>query len=156
NWAAGRLVREYTFLLDPPGVASPPVEPVAPVRIGAAPPPPAPVAPAVPAPAAPTPAAPAPVAAAPAAPAPAAAPAASRATGGSGSYTVKSGDTLSKIAGETKPPNVTLEQMLVAFFRTNQGAFDGGNINRLRAGAIMTVPNADEASATSPVEAANV
>ena len=38
NWASGRVVRDYTFLLDPPGHATPPpVEPVAPVRTGAAP-----------------------------------------------------------------------------------------------------------------------
>jgi pilus assembly protein FimV len=55
NWASGRLVREYTFLLDPPGAAPPPVEPVAPVRSGVAPPRSAPVA-AAPAGAAPAPA----------------------------------------------------------------------------------------------------
>src|SRR5207249_4303349 len=38
NWASGRLVREYTFLLDPPGVTPTPVEPVAPVRLGVPPP----------------------------------------------------------------------------------------------------------------------
>src|SRR4051794_40224795 len=57
NWAAGRVVREYTFLLDPPGVAPQPVEPVAPLRAGS-PPPRAPVAaaPAAPAATAPSPA----------------------------------------------------------------------------------------------------
>ena len=30
NWASGRLVREYTMLLDPPGMAG--VQTVAPVR----------------------------------------------------------------------------------------------------------------------------
>src|SRR5689334_24909054 len=39
NWSAGRVVREYTFLLDPPGIAAPTpaVEPVAPRTAGAAP-----------------------------------------------------------------------------------------------------------------------
>ncbi len=41
NWASGRLVRDYTFLLDPPGIAPIPVEPVTPVRSGSAPPRPA-------------------------------------------------------------------------------------------------------------------
>ncbi|MEO5764803.1 MAG: hypothetical protein ABIR52_05785, partial [Casimicrobiaceae bacterium] len=37
NWSAGRVVREYTFLLDPPGTAAPAVaEPVTPPRTGAA------------------------------------------------------------------------------------------------------------------------
>src|SRR5438093_3711160 len=45
NWASGRVVREYTFLLDPPGVAAPSVaEPIAPARTNAARAPTAPVA----------------------------------------------------------------------------------------------------------------
>ena len=37
NWASGRVVREYTFLLDPPGVSAPAVaEPISPARTGAA------------------------------------------------------------------------------------------------------------------------
>ena len=58
------------------------------------------------------------------------APAALRRSGSD--YTVKRGDTLSKIAKEYKPENVSLEQMLVAMFRSNEGAFDGKNMNRLR------------------------
>lgn len=156
NWASGRLVREYTFLLDPPGALAPPVDPVAPARIGAAPPRPA-----------------APPAAAPA-PAPAAAPGATgsatvsappppssprEAAPGAGAgeeYQVKRGDTLSKIAKESKPPSATLEQMMVALFNANQRAFEGGNMNRLRAGSIVTVPSADAATATPPAEAQKV
>ena len=138
NWASGRLVREYTFLLDPPGVAAPPVEPVAPLRAGAAPTPrPASAG------AGPT--------VAPVAPA-----AATRASSEGEGYAVKRGDTLSKIASEHKPQNVTLEQMLVAIFKTNQGAFEGSNINRLRAGSIITIPGAEEATATPPPEATKV
>jgi pilus assembly protein FimV len=74
--------------------------------------------------------------------------------GGSGSsYTVRRGDTLSRIAGETKPPGATLEQMLVALFNSNASAFDG-NMNRLRAGAILTIPSAEQATAAQPGEAA--
>src|SRR5215470_1173186 len=38
NWASGRLVRDYTFLLDPPGstMMAAPAEPVTPERTGAA------------------------------------------------------------------------------------------------------------------------
>ena len=43
--------------------------------------------------------------------------------------------------------------MLVALFKSNQDAFDGANMNRLRSGAIMTIPNAVEASATPSTEA---
>ncbi len=135
NWASGRVVRAYTFLLDPPGVAAaaPAVEPVAPLRSGA----------------------PAPRAAAPAA-ASAARPAAEPSAGGPGTYTVRRGDTLSRIAGENKPPSATLEQMLVALFKSNESAFDGDNMNRLRAGAIVTIPRAEEVGATPPTEAAKI
>ena len=130
NWASGRVVRDYTFLLDPPGTVTPPVEPITPLRAGAAAP-----------------------AARPAA-APAAAAAAPRAEGDS--YEVKRGDTLSKIAKERKPETVTLDQMLVALFKSNADAFDGANMNRLRSGAIVTVPSAADAQAASPQEATQV
>jgi pilus assembly protein FimV len=71
-----------------------------------------------------------------------------------GSITVKRGDTLSKIAGQVKPAEITLDQMLVAMFRANESAFDGRNMNRLRTGAILTVPSAAEVSTTQPVESA--
>ena len=69
------------------------------------------------------------------------------------SYTVKRGDTLSRIAAEYKPPAATLEQMLVALFVGNKEAFDGNNMNRLRAGAILAIPSADETVVTPAPEA---
>jgi pilus assembly protein FimV len=53
---------------------------------------------------------------------------------------VKRGDTLSKIARSIKPDGVSLEQMLVGLFRANQEAFDGANMNRLRAGKVLVIP----------------
>jgi pilus assembly protein FimV len=53
---------------------------------------------------------------------------------------VKRGDTLSKIARSIKPEGVSLEQMLVSLFRANQEAFDGANMNRLRAGKLLVIP----------------
>ncbi|MBK8741220.1 MAG: hypothetical protein IPM02_17615 [Betaproteobacteria bacterium] len=131
NWATGRLLREYTFLLDPPGfAATTAVEPAA----------------AIPAqvlvPAAPSAARPAPTAVAPAR-APAAAPSGSGPSTGDTYGPVKRGDTLGKIAAQVKPDTVTLEQMLAALYRSNAQAFDGKNMNRLRAGQILTVPKAD-------------
>ena len=85
---------------------------------------------------------------------PAAPRAAAEARGGAGSsYTVRRGDTLSRIAEETKAPSVTLEQMLVALYNSNPSAFDGNNMNRLRAGAILNVPSPEEAAATPRGEA---
>jgi len=131
NWAAGRVVREYTFLLDPPGTqtAVAAAEPVTPPRTGTAP--------------------------ARATTAPAAGTAAPQETTPTpeGAYTVKRGDTLSKIATQVKPADITLDQMLVAMFRANENAFDGKNRNRLRTGTILTVPSVSDAQGTQPAEA---
>ena len=171
NWASGRLVREYTLLLDPPGtprnMAAAPPPAVAPV-ISAAPapmaPPPAPrVAQAAPPPvAAPRPAprveapAPAPRAEAPApAPRVAAAPAAPAAPAAAGGeqYRVRPGDSLSKIAKNVQPQSVSLDQMLVALFRGNPDAFIGNNMNRLKAGEVLTIPSAAQAQQVATGEA---
>ena len=47
---------------------------------------------------------------------------------------------------------VSLDQMLVALFRANPTAFDG-NMNRLRAGKILSVPSTEAAQAIGPAEA---
>ena len=127
DWAAGRVVREYTFLLDPPELQL--ARNARQTRGAAA------EAPAQPAS---TPARPA--------PAPAAAPV-------EDSYTVRRGDTLRRIAEQHRAPGVTLEQMLVAIYRQNPDAFDGSNMNRLRAGRILTLPGSDEAAAIEPTAA---
>jgi pilus assembly protein FimV len=136
NWATGRVVRNYTFLLDPPGAGESQSIQSAPVR--AAP-------------------APAPRAARTEPAAPKAAPAAPPSkTAGGDTYTVRRGDTLSKIAKEYKPDNVNLEQMLVALFRSNESAFDGRNMNRLRSGQILSIPPGEQASGVTPGEAHQV
>ena len=134
SWATGRVVRDYTFLLDPPGGETQAVAP-APAIVAESTPAQAPRAARVPAQA--------PAAAGPAA-------------GTEGAYTVKRGDTLSKIAKDYKPENVSLEQMLVATFRSNESAFDGKNMNRLRSGQIITIPPPDQIAAVTPTDAATV
>ncbi|MDQ6618671.1 MAG: hypothetical protein M3Z31_03070, partial [Pseudomonadota bacterium] len=144
NWAAGRVVREYTFLLDPPGIAAPApaVDPVAPRSAG--------------------------VASRAAITAPAPAPARvegrdtpretrtpARAEGGN-TYNVRRGDSLARIAGQLRPDGVTLEQMLVALFKANPSAFEGDNMNRLRSGSILAVPSAAEVTGTKDADAAKV
>src|SRR5215831_5093317 len=135
NWATGRVVRNYTFLLDPPSVTErQAVEPVAPVRA-------APAAPRAEAPSR---------AAAPQA-------GAGRAGGASGdTYTVRRGDTLAKIALEYKPADATLDQMLVALFRNNESAFDGKNMNRLRSGQILKIPAAAQSTQLGQAEAQQI
>jgi len=84
-------------------------------------------------------------------------PAAEQSGGGQqGDYRVKLGDSLSKIAGQVKPEGVSLDQMLVALYRSNRSAFAGDNMNRLRAGQVLSVPDAATAGAISNSEAHSV
>jgi pilus assembly protein FimV len=149
RWASGRIVRDYTMLFDPPKVNQP--APVAPTQAQTPTPPPSRVAAAQPAPFAPP--AVAPQRTAPPAPpsSPAKAPAETE-----GAVTVKTGDTAGKIAAAIKPANVSLDQMLVAMLRANPDAFIGDNVNRIRAGAIINAPTADQATATPPAEASRI
>ena len=170
SWSSGKVTRAYTFLLDPAG-AKPSNQTFSPTTVVQAATPDATPAPA-PAPARPAPApAPAPVAAAPEAarpapaastqpraqqqPRPAAAPVANAGAAANGSYTVQRGDTLSSIAGDAvqTQDSVSLDQMLLALYRNNPNAFIGGNINRVKSGAVLKVPSAQQAQAVSPREA---
>ncbi len=67
--------------------------------------------------------------------------------------TVKSGDTAGRIAALNKPAGVSLDQMLVALLRSNPGAFIGGNVNRVKSGAVLDIPGAQAASAISGSDA---
>ena len=162
NWSSGRVVRDYTMLFDPPnlrqgaaGVAptAPQLSrPPAPLQTAPAARPASP--PAAVGSAAPTPRAarpvpvPRPVAVSPKSES------ASPATKGDGQkVTVKAGDTAGRIAGQNKPVTVSLDQMLVALLKNNPDAFIGGNVNRLRSGAVLDIPNADSAAAMPPQEA---
>lgn len=140
------MVREYTFLLDPPEmlkVAKPAAAATPAVTESVAKPAAKPVAPA-----------PAPARAELAPPPAPSAPAAKVAV--VSEVQVKQGDTLSKIARENLPASISLDQMLVALFNKNRDAFDGNNMNRLRAGKILRVPDAGEAAQATPVEARKV
>jgi len=72
---------------------------------------------------------------------------------GEQSLKVRAGDTLRKIAMQTKPDGASLDQMLVALFRSNQDAFVSGNMNRLKAGKILMVPDAETVTKVSESEA---
>jgi pilus assembly protein FimV len=143
SWASGRLVREYTFLLDPPELAAKAVPvPVAAPEVRAVAPAakPAEKAVAVPAEAKPVAESRAPARSAEAS-------AAKPATGAT--RAVVAGDTLGKIAAQTVPQGVSLDQMLVALFRNNRDAFIGDNMNRLKAGKILSIPDAESAGKVS-------
>ena len=156
TWSSGRIVRDYTILLDPPALRQPAPAVAAVPQVTPAP---AVIAPAVTPQRQPS-AVPPPVAASPAPVAPVrsaaratpTAPAAPAAPAG-GQVVVKAGDTASKIANATKPPSVSLDQMLVAMLRANPQAFVQGNVNRIKAGAVLDIPTAEQAAATPAPEA---
>ena len=155
DWATGRMVREYTVLLDPPGSAS--LKSAAPLGVSAAtagatsptknagatnetkpavaatPPEKVPSSQAVRAPAKPV-----------------------RAEkNASNTYgPVKRGDTLGSIARDNQLDGVNLEQMLIGIYRENRKAFDGNNINRLKTGQILKLPDQQQVAAIAPAEAA--
>ncbi|WP_442858683.1 FimV/HubP family polar landmark protein [Azospira sp. I09] len=170
SWPSGRLVREYTFLLDPPemaikgGAQVSTVEAKQPPRIETRPLAPVEEKPvarmAEEKPAKVTTSRKPKVAAeeksvAEAMPA-AEKKAAAQPVVTDGSIEVKKGDTLRKIAGETVHEGVSLEQMLVGLYRANKEAFDGGNMNRLKAGKILAVPDKESVAAVSESEARKI
>ncbi len=149
SWPSGPLLREYTFLLDPPEVASrtaarqasaTDARVVDTVR-GAG--------------AAPSSAAVGSDASRAASVAPRAAPEAKNSQE-AGTRLVQQGETLRKIAGEAKYDGVTLEQMLVGIYRKNPDAFIGDNINRMKAGAILNIPDKAAVAAIPAAEAKQV
>ncbi|MGB5353366.1 MAG: FimV/HubP family polar landmark protein [Woeseia sp.] len=142
-WSRGRLLREYTVLLDPPTFAPPPSAPTAEAvtaprqttetdrgRIERTP-------------------APAPRATPPARQSSSPAPATSTSdavfdTRTGDDYLVRRGDTLWRIAEEVRPDaRLTMNQTMLAIYEANPQAF-AGNINVLRANARLRVPSADE------------
>ena len=160
---SGRLVREYTFLLDPPGyqgsqaIAAAPAPAAAPASAPAA----AAVKPAAPVAQAPdsTDPQPTPVPPAreprttPAEAVPAAAEQARPAGTGAATHEVRRGDTLGAIARANLPAGVSLNQMLIAIYRANQEAFIRENINLVRAGRILNLPTAEEAGGLAAEDA---
>jgi pilus assembly protein FimV len=145
RWRGGELVRQYTLLLDPPGFPS--ATPVAEAVVGA--------------PAAYT----APVNTRPAV---------SKALIETSKPTVPASEKPSTTAGEPAArktvrvgakatlrgvawrvgsrSDAALKRMMIAIFRANPNAFEG-NINRLRRGAVLTIPSATEVSAISVADA---
>ncbi|HMN45672.1 MAG TPA: FimV/HubP family polar landmark protein [Povalibacter sp.] len=148
SWGRGRLLREYTVLLDPPVFMPSQPEQNRPVtapesgartegRIERAP-------------AEPTRPVPAPESVTQEEPtAPVSAPAAV-----GGTYEVQRNDTLSRIARQVNPSASAgaQNQTMIALFRANPEAF-AGNINRLKAGSVLRVPDLAEIESISRSEA---
>lgn len=174
TWSSGKLLREYTFLLDPPGYVPEQPAPaevvvVAPAAMDA----PVPVA-EVAAETSPAPSIGQSDANAQAAESlkkqpdtmrakvpsdekalakstvavPEAKPAAK-----SGDVTVQRGDTLNKIAAANKPVDVSMERMLLALYRANAEQFDSRNMNRIKTGKILRLPEPADLNNVSQSEA---
>ncbi len=148
NWPRGRLLREYTVLLDPPVYAPGPAasEPVA-------------AAPRVSSGGASSTRAAAPVAETTtesvrsSSPASSAAPASAPGIEPGSTYRVRNNDTLWEIASAANPgPRSNINRAMVAIFQNNPQAFDG-NINVLRSGSLLRIPDASQISAVSASEA---
>lgn len=60
------------------------------------------------------------------------------------SITVKSADTIYKIARENKIPGITTEQMVIGIFNLNELAFTNKNINGLEVGQKIILPTKDD------------
>ncbi|HET9032439.1 MAG TPA: FimV/HubP family polar landmark protein [Dokdonella sp.] len=148
NWPKGRLLREYTVLLDPP-VMAPAVKGASAVAVAAKEPARTATQP-LPASKAPAPKPAPPVAAAPAPQAQPVPPASTpRAAGGNEYGPVASGETLGEIARSTRPDEtVTVNQMMVALLKNNPSAFFKDNVNALKRGAVLRIPSAEEIAAT--------
>jgi pilus assembly protein FimV len=87
-------------------------------------------------------------------PAPSVAPRALEAGSTVGEYHVKTGDTLWEISERVRSDKtVAIEQVVMAIFRVNPDAFFGKNVNNLRAGKILRIPERDEVEATNVAEA---
>lgn len=124
NWPSGRLVREYTLLLDPPVFEPSPVaQNLTSTRVRSTLP------------------------AAQPATRRQAAPVENIRTRANTETQVYVGvnDTLWEIAKKVKHQGVTEHQMMLALLRKNPKAFMSGNINHLKAGSVMDIPTAEEA-----------
>jgi len=159
DWGQGRLVREYSALMDAPtsavALSEPEIEAPAgamsnaiirePQAVPAQLPPETSTAAAAPAPA---PAARTANTASPRAPGP-------EATGAAGDIAVRQGQTLSQIAQSLAVgQQISRERAMIALLRANPEAFIRGNINLLKQGAVLRVPDAASLAAVDGSEAA--
>ena len=159
DWASGRLLREYTILLDPPGykqqlesevspVVNRPVtevfgNTVAKTDTKA----PASIKPS-------TEKSKTAQKSATAGSGTIAKPESSSETSESYELTTQRGDTLNSIAKEHQVEGVSLDQMLVGLFEANKKAFVDGNMNRLKVGQIIKIPSKEVLTAQSTKQAA--
>jgi len=137
NWATGRSLRNVSLALD--DGRSTPTKPLPPVLMQADTIPPASNTNTAPASTTPTP--------------PAARPEATSSPKSDNRIAVQPGDTAGALAEKHLEAGVSLDQMLLAMLNSNPAAFVESNVNRLKTGALLTLPSAQEAAAVSREEA---
>lgn len=152
DWGQGRLVREYSALMDAPtsavALSEPEIEAPAGAMSNAIIREPQAVPATTPPAAAAAPAARTASAAAPRAPVPGA-------TSAAGDIAVRQGQTLSQIAQSlASNQQISRERAMIALLRANPEAFIRGNINLLKQGAVLRVPDAASLAAVDGSEAA--
>lgn len=124
-WPQGRLVREFTLLLDPPSYVATPVTPPAAIATRPA-----------------------------AAPVRQAAPAQAVASAASDSYRIQRNDALWDIASRNRPSSsVSVMQTMLAIQQLNPDAFVDGNANRLKVGQVLRLPDEQQVRAQSHAQA---
>ncbi|WP_313348347.1 FimV/HubP family polar landmark protein [Stenotrophomonas sp.] len=163
DWGQGRLVREYSALVDAPDSALAVAEPEIVAPAGAMSnaivrePEPAP-APTEPVAAETTPSRTSPVPPRNAAPSRRQATASPAPTAAAdGSITVQRGQTLSQIAGGmAREQGLSRDQAMIALLRANPDAFIRGNVNLLKQGAVLRSPGSDAGAPIDPSEAAAI
>lgn len=131
RWPSGRLLREYTLLMDIPAFTDQAVATPKPAVTQAA-----------------------------VRPAPAARPSATRSTTTQapaassqplpeGSYKTQGSDTLWGIASSYRPANASVQQTMMAIYEKNPEAFNRGNINGLKRGQVLEMPSHADIQAMS-------
>lgn len=71
-----------------------------------------------------------------------------------GAYRIKAGDTAWSLADAMRPDrSVSVEQMMIAMLRSNPGAFINDNINGLKRGYILRVPDYNKIASVNPSDA---
>ncbi|MCP8466600.1 LysM peptidoglycan-binding domain-containing protein [Pseudomonas sp. ZM23] len=122
-WPQGRLVREFTLLLDPPSYVATPVSPpkssaTVPVSVASRQLSPAPVA------------------------------------ASADTYRIQRNDALWDIASRNRPSSgVSVMQTMAAIQQLNPDAFVDGNVNRLKVGQVLRLPDEQQARAQTHAQA---
>jgi pilus assembly protein FimV len=152
NWPSGRIVRDYSLLLDPVEISkSAPTVTTVPTTTATNGPSTPPKAAVSAPPKVAEPKADAPRSERPAAVKTKAKP--EQAISATGEIVVASGMTASEIALGNMPEGVSLDQMLVALVKANPSAFINGNVNLVRAGAVISLPDAQQAASQTKGQA---